>query len=109
MAGNGGLMGYGHGYCGQGCARHVWRAVFICVGVLAIFWIGMLCGEFRSAWQMERGWGPGMMGGFGGDYYGDTRYYSAYPYSMMGTVSAPVTLTRESTSVSSSTSTPTKK
>gem|GEM_PF-3594309 len=44
------------GPCSHSCvAGHVWKIMLIFIGVLAVFWIGMACGEFRSAWDMNRG------------------------------------------------------
>jgi len=96
-----------HGCCAHHCMRRVWKAVLVCVAVLAIFWIGICVGEFRSSWGLERSFGPGMMYNYntgGTNYYPNMMYRGAYQQDV---TQGAATLTREATS-SEATSTPAK-
>ena len=65
-----------HGCCAHNCMRRVWRAMLVCVGVLAVFWIGMAVGEFRVVWHLDNdSTGPSMMYGGGvGTFDGSQQY-----------------------------------
>ena len=108
MANNAGteMMSGGHNCCGHRCMRNVWRAIIICLGVMAVFWIGICVGEFRAVWDLDRATGPGMMYNTGDAYRYQNMMYRGAPAEV---VPESATLTREATSSEAiATSTPAK-
>ena len=91
-------MSSSHEHCGHGCViQHVWKVILAFVGAIAIFWIGLSCGEFRSEWNLDHNYQQFGNQMYGADSYGGGMMYRvAYPVEQQ--IAPAVTIDREATS-----------
>ena len=72
------------------CSWRVWKTLLVCAAFLFVFWVGLVCGELRTSWDMQsRYLGAGMMQGW--EYGGMMRGYYGQPTEVAPTAASQTT------------------